>query len=266
MQVHNQSESFTVSEAGLAGGGEPVVKVSDKTLWDHIWRSRVHARSQGGRRLHDGLGGNPVRHHEHRGQLKAGGRLDARSCHTLTWHLETFPTGQAPVLTGCVARCSARWPPRPRAPTPPRTARSTATSGRWRSGLFRQLPRAKYRVSPKKWLSEWSLSHGAGAQSAVTGTPLNRTWTGLCLEKKFLVSFLTEIKRFQAMSMGKFGQTAPNFGLDYSASAAFWKSCTFPREPQRTWPFFLSRLHFDSDEAGDGSLEKVHLFKNKCAS
>ena len=32
MQVHNQSESFTVSEAGLAGGGEPVVKVSDKTL------------------------------------------------------------------------------------------------------------------------------------------------------------------------------------------------------------------------------------------
>ena len=31
-QVHNQSESFTVSEAGLAGGGEPVVKVSDKTL------------------------------------------------------------------------------------------------------------------------------------------------------------------------------------------------------------------------------------------
>ena len=118
----------------------------------------------------------------------------------------------------------------------------------------------------KKGLSEWSLSHGAGAQSAVTGTPLNRTWTGLCLEKKFLVSFLTRIKRFQAMSMGKFGQTAPNFGLDYSASAAFWKSCTFPRETQRTWPFFLSRLHFDSDEAGDGSLEKVHLFKNKCAS
>ena len=31
-QVHNQSESFTVSEAGLAGGGEPVVKVSNKIL------------------------------------------------------------------------------------------------------------------------------------------------------------------------------------------------------------------------------------------
>ena len=27
-QVHNQSESFTVSEAGLAGGGQPVVKVT----------------------------------------------------------------------------------------------------------------------------------------------------------------------------------------------------------------------------------------------
>ena len=185
--------------------------------------SDVRARSQGGRRLHKGLGGNPVRHHEHRGQLKAGGRLDARSCHSLIWHrnLSNWPGTCVDRLCGevfcSVTSSAAGSNSSSHCPVysyiRPFTLRSVQTTppshiqGVPKKGTFRMIPEPRCKRSIS---SNWHPSQ----------SDLNKPLSG----KKILVSFLSRIKRFQAMSMGKFGQATPNFGLDFSALAAFWKS------------------------------------------
>ena len=69
----------------------PRVSLSARLAWrkmDPLWwrwfcsSKRIWKRGSnlGGRRLHDGLGGDPVRDDEHGRQLKAGCRLHSRSC------------------------------------------------------------------------------------------------------------------------------------------------------------------------------------------
>ena len=171
--------------------------------------------------MHKGLGGNPVRHHEHRGQLKAGGRLDARSCHSLTWHrnLSNWPGTCVDRLCGEVfcsvtssaagsnssSHCPVYSYIRPFTLRSVQTTPPSQIQGVPKKGTFRMIPEPRCRrsISSNRHPSQSDLG-----------------WTSLCLEK-ILVSFLTRIKRFKSMSKGKFGQAAPNLGLDYSASAAF---------------------------------------------
>ena len=170
--------------------------------------------------MHKGLGGNPVRHHEHRGQLKAGGRLDARSCHSLTWqrNLSNWPGTCVDRLCGevfcSVTSSAAGSNSSSHCPVysyiRPFTLRSVQTTppshiqGVPKKGTFRMIPEPRCKRSIS---SNWHPSQ----------SDLNKPLSG----KKILVSFLSRIKRFQAMSMGKFGQATPNFGLDFSALAAF---------------------------------------------
>ena len=223
--MHNQSESFTVSEAGLAGGGEPVVKVSNKILWDHIWRSRTHARTFSRWETlaqRTGWQSRARPRAPRAAQSRRSARRQVLSQLVLApWNLSNWPGTCVDRLCGEVfcsvtssaagsnssSHCPVYSYIRPFTLRSVQTTPPSQIQGVPKKGTFRMIPEPRCKRS---------ISNNRHPSQSELDKPLSG--------RKILVSFLTRIKRFQSMSMGKFGQAAPNFGLDYSALAAFWKS------------------------------------------